>query len=358
MITFDPESLIASDLLCFLASSRNKSTKDDIVMSAVAFYNSEKIKNAKDRLFSICNERPIQRKACSSHPNPLVADVEDMVNLFAKMDEKDSVLPKFVADSFDSFPPSSGFGCIAPLICALKDELSALRHELIEVRQNNIRDMKAVDDVFCIKQDILDMKTLLFNKNSNRDDSPPQTNEVPQSEDSENFRRYSEAVKSNNRVQSRRNPPTVAPTGNRRPSQNTIQPRNPNSQPRNPTIQPRNPTNSAMDDPRTSGARRQKNISGTRATSTSGRLTGAPRIFDAFVGGCKNETSVQDIEEHCQSLGVTVKKCENLPNKSQWYSSFKISAEWNDRETILNAEFWPQGVFVRKFYTPRRQLQI
>ena len=39
-----------------------------------------------------------------------------------------------------------------------------------------------------------------------------------------------------------------------------------------------------------------------------------------------------------------------MQTKSEWYSAFKISMKQSERDMLMSADSWPQGVFVRKFY--------
>ena len=100
--------------------------------------------------------------------------------------------------------------------------------------------------------------------------------------------------------------------------------------------------------------RNQKaSIQGTKE-GVQGGLVGVDPVVDIFVGGCSLDATPENIEELCKEHDVNVRKCEPLPTKSQWYKSFKVSILLHDREKLLSADVWPRGVFVRKFYRPRR----
>ena len=66
------------------------------------------------------------------HPNPTVADTEDILCLFDKMDENNFICPKFLAENYLSSPPSSGFEPLALIICSLRNQLLAVRLEVSE----------------------------------------------------------------------------------------------------------------------------------------------------------------------------------------------------------------------------------
>ena len=101
-----------------------------------------------------------------------------------------------------------------------------------------------------------------------------------------------------------------------------------------------------------SNAARRNIVVGT-SSATGSNLVGVPRVLDIFVGGCGNDTTEADVTEYCSSKGITLKKCEVLPTKSEWYGPYKISVSAPDRDNILKPEFWPQSVFVRKFFKAR-----
>ena len=136
------ERLFLNYVLCYLSSARNTTKKDYIVMNAVAFYASEVISKAKTEIFKICDERPVARKACISHPNPSTWDIEDILELIERKLIDQVALPTFVARGHRSMPPV-GFEVVAPVVVSLRGELSALRIELRElentIQRNNLK---------------------------------------------------------------------------------------------------------------------------------------------------------------------------------------------------------------------------
>ena len=92
-------------------------------------------------------------------------------------------------------------------------------------------------------------------------------------------------------------------------------------------------------------------ISGTKPVGNG--LSSDTRILDIFVGGCGLDTTEDDIFKYCNDNGVNLKKCELLQSKSEWYKSFKVSVIADNRDELLKSEFWPKGIFVRKFFRPK-----
>ena len=356
---FDLENSVRNDVLCYVSTSRNSLSSESIVKNTIAFYKDESIREAKELVFKICGERPITRKACSSHPNPSVADVGDILNLFEKMDQKRKLLPDFLAGGFNSLPPA-GFEVLASVLCSLRDEISALRLEVTELRNKNETDVKDLEDLGSLRADVSDIKIMI----SGSDRGQTANGEISESSNSNvdtNLPFYSQVVQGGKKPLLSKNPPTAlspkrsallrnaSSTSGSQATSNAVHsnPPNPSSQSimgarnRGPSTQP-------------SHRRTQKvNIQGTKE-GVQGGLVGVDPVVDIFVGGCSLEATPENIEELCQQHNVNVCKCEPLPTKSQWYKSFKVSTLLHDREKLLSADVWPRGVFVRKFYRPRR----
>ena len=152
---------ILSDVLCFLTSAKNTLTNDKIILNAIAFFKDESIIKSKEMLFEIAGERPIKRKACQSQPNPAVANLDDMLQLLEKLEDKSFLLPSFVVNNYMSLPPNAGFEGLASVMCSLRDELASLRSEVTELRKFNEKDARALGNVDSIIQDVSEIKTLI-----------------------------------------------------------------------------------------------------------------------------------------------------------------------------------------------------
>ena len=91
-----------------------------------------------------------------------------------------------------------------------------------------------------------------------------------------------------------------------------------------------------------------------RETASCRGLMGAARMIDIFVGGCSSGTTSEQVAQYCKYGDIELKTCESLESKSKYYESFKITAVFTDKDKLLNPEFWPMGVFVRKFFKPKQ----
>ena len=87
---------------------------------------------------------------------------------------------------------------------------------------------------------------------------------------------------------------------------------------------------------------------------TKSNLSSAPRFFDIYIGNCNLQTSEDDIKcnikEECQ---IDVSGCELLDSFGRKSKSFKVSATYDERDVLLNANLWPAGIICRKFYNKR-----
>ena len=73
--------------------------REKVVVQATAYYSDVAIRSAKKLTFDICKETPIARKVCASNPNPSVPNVEDIMSLIEKMENKKFLFPNFLVRS-------------------------------------------------------------------------------------------------------------------------------------------------------------------------------------------------------------------------------------------------------------------
>ena len=289
----------------------------------------------------------ITRKACPSHPNPCVADIGDMLNLLEKIEGNKISVPEFFAKGFNSLPPS-GFENLASLICSLRDEIAAMRTEVAQLRSSNEKDARCLDDLNHVVADVGEIKASLNQtKNLLKNKNEPKSAAVASTSTS-----YAHKVVHGES----RKKETVKINGDRRTVSTSSVEDGTCSEPvsfglKHDSFQPLRNKSAKNHYKKYSGKR--KNISGSREVE-SGGLSGVERVVDVFLGGCSLDSDIDQIKRYCSSLQVTLKNIIDLESKSLYYKSFKLSINISDREQLLSEDFWPKGIFIRKFYNPRK----
>ena len=86
-------------------------------------------------------------------------------------------------------------------------------------------------------------------------------------------------------------------------------------------------------------------------------IISAQRMLDLFVSGCSLSTNEGDITSLCDSNGITVKSCTILDTRRQWCRCFKLTIAANDRDKLMNEEIWPMGIYMQKYFSPRRSAE-
>ena len=236
-------------------------------------------------------------------------------------------------------------------------------HELKTMSQ---KDMKVYDDMVCLKQELCDVKVMV----KSLVEKPNRQSNVNNLEPAKSYRAALNATPGNfsSELTRRRegvNDDSDQSSGNST-SRNKKRLLSPIQSTGDESRVKRMKSNSYVDEvivesvqvsneirPRNNSRRLKtnNNILGTGAPSTF--LSGVPRVFDVFVGGCGSDSTADHIINYCQNNDTNVIKCVELPTKSEWYKSFKLSVESTTRERVLVANFWPPGIFVRKFFKAR-----
>ena len=259
--------------------------------------------------------------------------------------------------------PPTGFEILAPVMCALREEISLLREEVSELRRNNENDVRTINNVNTVVQDVSEIKVLvqqaISSANTGSDETPPLVQSIPQAGGSSSL---NEAPATNTLHGTRTSgDDNEWQEVHNRPYSNALR-RNglpANLQRRNTNIQRRNDNSTSQQDenfrqpPNRLGISRQRRpaIEGRRTSESN--IAGGERIYDIFIGGCGINTEAAAITEFCEKYGVPIKKCEAISSVSSWSKSFKASATSENRDKLLDGAFWPVGVYVRKFFRKR-----
>jgi hypothetical protein len=348
--------LLTNDILCFISTARHEKSNNEIVISVESFYDFVKIKEAKDLVYDLCKRKICRRKK----DEKISKEIGDILSIFETIDEEKISVPRFVAERFDSLPPSSGFDAIARNMSALRELVANLRDELKELRDTCDTFISGMGDQADIKAELSDIKKKLIKIEKNNAELSSnnvampvvkeKTTALPKQKQS-----YSAIIKKQSYIK-KASPPT----------EKLQQIYNNKDIPE----QVYNMTPMKIDDWTTVGEkkkiikenkRQDAKPEGNRQIpdnfGTRGRLRGAERLLDLYVGQCDLETTMEEIVAYCKNVfDIVIKEAVQLPSKSTYYKSFKLSMPYYDRDILLDSNWWPTGIYVRKFFKARNNL--
>lgn len=100
---------------------------------------------------------------------------------------------------------------------------------------------------------------------------------------------------------------------------------------------------------------RRKAVTGT-ANSTSSKLKGAPEPSrDVFIYRVQKGTEEKDVVDYLESNNITVRGLSKTSAVEAKFESFKLETTVSNLHQVLNANFWPSGICVRKYFTRRNK---
>ena len=147
-------NIYLDSLLCYASTARHSLKNDEIIRICIAFYKEAEIINSKDLLCDLIGLKGKRRR----NENRLVNEMKDIMDMLIHCDDNSIRLPKFVADSYNGLPPTSGFEVVANYILKLNEELSNLREEVTELKQIRREEDIYNKDVFLVKEDLIEIK--------------------------------------------------------------------------------------------------------------------------------------------------------------------------------------------------------
>ena len=166
---FELQNTVLNDILCFISKTL---PQVNVIAETVGFYDVGDIQKVEDAIFKICNEKPVTRKSCSSHPNPSVPVVEDILNLLHGMGSESFFVLRFCSGNLCILRPSSGFDAMTSVIGSLRDKPSTVGEELRQMRENSLKDTKAMENVVRVKEDIKVINLMMVGCQNNQKNNP------------------------------------------------------------------------------------------------------------------------------------------------------------------------------------------
>ena len=99
-------------------------------------------------------------------------------------------------------------------------------------------------------------------------------------------------------------------------------------------------------------AKKNKVIQGKCTSNT--RIKGAPEpTRDIFVYRVHPETESDILRDHITEQGIIVNNLSCVSNVEAKFKSFKLNVNISQVNQLFDESFWPVGIRVRKFYSPR-----
>ena len=155
----ESSNIIINDVLCFITTAVHSKPSEFMVNAALAYYDAQSVREAKNLLFSYSNEKCIRRRGEDSKKN----DILDIIELVKKLHEDDINIPDFTARKFDSMPPACGYEIIASNIVDLIEEIKLLRSEVTSLKESNCKKRFNEDMLICLQEDVTDIKQSIAN---------------------------------------------------------------------------------------------------------------------------------------------------------------------------------------------------
>lgn len=340
------EKIVLDGLLCFMVHKMLALNQDALEKLVVSAYPLQAIRASKEKLYKLCSD---QRNVSHTGDNAATKHVRDMIKL---LQEKGKNIPTFVSDakSLSAMPPvtfnSMDVVSLLRRIQTTQEEVAMMRMMLTS--QNETMDnmskttveiagrLSSVETVCTHLQANTTMPDMIVSKqdapSENVNSPPPQDPEdtlVKEGAPGPLQKTFTEVVRSR-RQRKKTNP---------KPSANKAHAA----------------TSPASDSGQQSKPRQAKKIIGTANEITCGLKSVKTKLIKVFVTGLVRETSTAELENHLQrKLKNDTVKCE-LIKKGERASSFCVSAECRTADDLYDPALWPEGSYVRRFYTSRNK---
>ena len=252
-------------------------------------------------------------------------------------------------------PPQMGFIGLARMIGSLRDEVASLNIELTQVRETREKDIKSLEDISDVKQDINDIKIMLINRPMPEAASQKENKTVQKSVNKtaqKNLKKIPSDNEDNNTVLAGREFPDAPKMSYADAFRSTPGPFAGEGLRRNFNVKKSSGGKLRQEE---NGKNRSTNtISSRDNVNINNNLACAPRLFDIYIGGCNVASESADVNRYCKSItNNDIINCVELETRSEFYKSYKVTLTVNDRATLLSYDYWPQGIIVRKFYNSR-----
>lgn len=384
------KNYIVNNLLCFLSTAKNDFSKDILFEQVYSFYSIDDIKESKEVLANIINKNGVTRK----EPDKKRKEVVDLFEFFDEFSNLTNNKNVFVADTYKRMPPV-GLHFIAPILTHLSEEIIKINEVLPKIGDIKSEMINTSDTVRTMKADIKD----LINKMSNsiikdQNHSHRQSfREIPDSKSCHALQNKSvningmneEAVPNASTSLSQIKSPKIINLQKKilndlksgQVQDKKIQPEHRVSQHKfsfsghNESTVGRNANTSNDDDTfndadseagwvRVGSKRNQKRrnsviITGRRKNNATS-VKSINRTVDVFVGRVDKNVTSEDLSAYIvDNFEINIINICKLDTITQDYNCYKVTVSINDREKMFNADQWPEGIIIKKFFNKSKR---
>lgn len=355
------------DLLCYVSTALDSIENDTIISTCLAFYGPAKIKDAKLKLGKILNEEIKWRRG----EDRIKGDAQDIIDMLNGAYLKGTEIPKFVAEKYNSLPPSNGFDIIGETLLRLTDQISNLNSEINELKTARINEISYKEEIKHIKNLIVDLKDKSLQNRDNVDinkikfrenSTPTAPTELQIYED--------EYITLNDEIENGRSPLRIenplpekvlnqskswADVAKMKAPKNSYD-KNRFMQSNTKTINSsRSKSNNVTYD---RNYKRKNNVFGNKQVDTNSKFKSAKSFVDVYLGRCDLQVEKEDILSYLKNeLNIDECKVFDLESKNPNAKSFKININISMRDKLLLEDSWPSGIICRKFYSSSKKEQ-
>ena len=406
------DEIVINKVLCYVSTALHSMRNDDIIRVCLAFYKEDDIISAKDIVYELVGEKPKRRR----HENRMLNEMQDLIDMLKKCEESGICIPKYVADSYDSLPPTSGFDVIADSIISLQKEISTLKEEINLLKEIRCAETVNNQDTNVMKEDIIVIKgelrklnhkllgneirrnslllqsldkSLVLEENTSK---PCEKDEIAVGWENDAVSdsaaavaafapSFAEIVKvdSNSSTAMENRPaqtfsPSAPPLsqgsplgrgygggvtgGSLSPSAPPLSQDMPNMNKSNDAVATsvrRNIDSDGFLLVENRKKKRNMTVVGLKKNNSPNSIRSAKRHGDLYLGNCDLEVTTDSLISYVKKeTGISVIACKELETRSTMSKSFKISLNMSDRQKLLDPNVWPEEIICRKFYNPRR----
>ena len=397
--------IVVDNLLCFLTTAKADFSGNSLFDLACCFYSYENIKQSKTVLANLLHKDISWRRDPEKKKKEL-KDVTDWTNEL----QESKVKVKFVSDSYKGMPPV-GLDFIGPLISNLSDEVTKINNMLPNFLDIKSEVRNTADTVRQLKVEMKDMNKKFSSAVAGIEEA---ANDLTQDDiniisDLRTFRNsmdagrssfgafnlnrdpssHSEVLKESTDVSDRdvfsvttkvSDPSTGAISKEKRSENKNSRssvpvdrhnkslpsPLNAEGEKENIEISNKDGDGWTLVTGRKHRrARSSGNPHTVKASNSSYRLLGARKVIgttmravrrtaDVFLGRVAKDVTVDGIKDYVKdNFNINVQTVECLKIQSEHFNAFKVTVFMDERDILFNAELWPEGIIVNKFYKRR-----